>query len=66
MTQVKIEQSGKRLTKDTLSKNCSKDRGKYLPGKCFFIFSDKFKRKWNMEEIPERRTIRDKTENITK
>ena len=25
MTQVKTEVSGKRLTKDTLSKNCSKD-----------------------------------------
>lgn len=63
MTQVKTEVSVKRPKKDMLSKNCSKDkRGKNLPGKCCIIFSDEFKRKWNMEEILGRRIIRDKRE----
>ena len=39
---------------------------KNLPGKCFFTFGDKSRRKRNMKEIAERRTLRDKTEYITK
>lgn len=62
MTQVKTEVSVKRPKKDMFQRIAPKTRGKNLPGKCCIIFSDEFKRKWNMEEILGRRIIRDKRE----